>query len=134
MPPASTTDAPSDPELIHKIELLEKQRIAAVLAHDENALGQLLSDSLVYCHSTGEIDTKKSYINRIATGQVRYISIEATVDRATEGIRGTAIAVGQLNILVEVNGAPVDVRAHYMTVWRHDEHGWKLEALHSAKR
>jgi hypothetical protein len=52
-----TNDTGSVADQIHA---LEDERYAAMIASDVEALGRLLSDRLVYSHSTGDHDSKAS--------------------------------------------------------------------------
>jgi len=52
-----TNDTGSVADQIHALEV---ERYAAMIAGDVEALGRLLSDRLVYSHSTGDHDSKAS--------------------------------------------------------------------------
>jgi hypothetical protein len=50
------------------IRNLEDSRYAAMLAKDIDTLNFLLHDDLTYVHSTGDIDTKQSYMAGLNDG------------------------------------------------------------------
>ena len=55
--------------------MAEEQRRQAMLGGDIAALEALLSDGLVYVHSTGGRDTKTTYLNKLASGSLKYLSL-----------------------------------------------------------
>ncbi len=72
-----TNDTGSVADQIHA---LEDERYAAMIAGNVEALGRLLSDRLVYRHSTGGHDSKASYLERVRNGTFVYESIKHPED------------------------------------------------------
>lgn len=59
-----------------QIRNMEKQWALAVVKKDPSALDRVLSDKLIYAHSSGIIESKEQYINRLKGGAQRYDTIE----------------------------------------------------------
>ena len=66
--------APLTPE--DEIRAAEKAWTSAITAKDGHALESLLADTLIYAHSTGIVDTKKTYIAKITGGRQVYVGAE----------------------------------------------------------
>src|SRR3546814_18482403 len=56
---------------------LETRRYDAMLSGDVKALNSIFADSLNYMHSNAVLDNKDEYINKISTGRIAYLSINA---------------------------------------------------------
>ena len=69
------------------VRALEDARIDAMCSQDAEALESLLSDSMVYVHSTGMVDTKESFLGHVRNGPIQYRSIErrAVIDQSAIG-------------------------------------------------
>jgi Domain of unknown function (DUF4440) len=55
----------------------EKARTAALDHSDVAALERIMADDVTYIHASGKVDTKKSYLDAIRSGQLHYISWQA---------------------------------------------------------
>ena len=62
--------------LEQEIHELENARYRAMVSNDLTTLEQLLSDDLIYTHSSARLDSKASYLNSLRSGKVRYVSAE----------------------------------------------------------
>ena len=52
----------------------EKARTAALDQSDVAALDRIMAGDVTYVHASGKVDTKKSYLDAIRSGQLHYIS------------------------------------------------------------
>jgi ketosteroid isomerase-like protein len=59
-----------------EIQAAEKQWATAVKGKDLSALEKIFTPGLIYAHSTGIIEDKATYINRLKTGKQRYDDIQ----------------------------------------------------------
>jgi ketosteroid isomerase-like protein len=108
---------------------LENQRARAVMARDLSALETLLADGLLYCHSTGLIEDKPAYLGKLAEGTATYHEYRSDVERATMPAADTVIASGRLHLDATVSGTLHEIRGRFLTIWRHDGYGWRMEAI-----
>lgn len=112
----------------HTVLAWEAQRQQALLAGDLPALAALLSDALVYVHSTAVIDTKASYLAKLQSGAIRYISL-AFEELTVHALGGAALVHGQLRATVRKEGTDKPVCSRFLTVWAPDGDGvWRLVA------
>jgi hypothetical protein len=108
----------------------EEKRYAAMLAGDAKALEKLLHDSLAYMHSTGELESKKSYINTIRAGTSSYKMIRCN-DRTirVHGNLGLVFHHLEADVVFEGNERHLDNRL--LAVWSRNEGQWQMIALQS---
>ena len=106
----------------------EESRRKAMLACDTQVLGDLLSDALLYVHSTGLKDSKQSYLEKLASRALRYESLAFVEPVATLlGDTGLVSAVMQASVLS--SGGLRKVASSYLAVWLHTPAGWCLQAV-----
>jgi len=67
----SPEGAPTDQQVL----VLEQRRVTASLAADVDELDKLIDDDCCYVHSSGSVDTKKSYLAQLRRGTLRYTRI-----------------------------------------------------------
>ncbi len=94
----------------------EKARFAAQMSGDGAAMNKLFGDDLVYIHSSTVQDTKKSFIESITSGNVKYRAMhqgEATV--RTYGC--VAIVSGAAKFEVTVKGENRTLDLLYHAIW-----------------
>jgi ketosteroid isomerase-like protein len=107
----------------------EDRRFQAMVAGDVEALDALLSDDLVYTHSSSSLDTKSSLIEGIRSKRFAYQQIE----RPEEQIRvygQSAVVTGHARI--SLGGAnPRVLNLRYLDVWVRREAGWQMVAWQS---
>jgi hypothetical protein len=113
------TDKDSDTELLR----LEDERCRAILAGDVAVLRRLMSNDIVYTHSSGRLDTKESFIASISSGTVRYRRIERR-SLATLMRGGFACLTGAVDIDVETGGRVLNLVLRFSNVWERTPTGW----------
>lgn len=120
-------DKPTDRAILE----WEQRRREALLAGDTTALEGLLSDALVYVHSTAVRDTKDSYLRKIRDGVLRYLSLEFSELQA-QGSEGVALVTGRMRATVLKDGREKQVASVFLTVWVPEPYGvgstWRLRA------
>src|SRR5690606_480916 len=74
---ACASAPPASPDLA-EAAAIERERFAALVRHEVEALQAMLADDLLYCHSSGLCDTKAQFIESIRSGRRHYVGIEVT--------------------------------------------------------
>lgn len=105
----------------------EQQRRDALLAGDADALASLLSDGLLYAHSTAVRDDKASYLAKLRGGALRYRAL-AFSELAVQAGPGVALVSGRMDAIVVKDGQEKPVRSLFLTVWCPEGGGWRLRA------
>jgi hypothetical protein len=114
--------------LEHSLLAAEEARRLAMLAADVATLGTLLSDALAYTHSTGVTDSKQSYLRLLASGALRYETLEFAEPRSR--LMGTAGLVSAvMYAAVRKGDLRRDIASSYLAVWEHTAAGWVLQAV-----
>lgn len=107
------------------IQALDDAWIKAILARDAKALNTLLADDLVYAHSTGIIDTKASYIEKIKSGRQVYQTL--TQRNPTVRLYGNSAVTHSWARVTGVNqDGKFDDKIMLLHVWVKQDGKWSL--------
>lgn len=117
----TTTD---DKAIAAELLRLEDERSRAVLAGNIAVLERLMSDDIVYTHSTGRLDTKRSFIASITSGTVKYRRIHRR-DAVASVRNGFGFLTGAIEIDVEAGGQLRHLVLRYSNVWEQTPKGWQ---------
>jgi hypothetical protein len=94
----------------------EDARFKAQMSGDGAAMNKLFGDDLVYIHSSTVVDTKKSFIESITSGNVKYRSMSRGESKVrTYG--GVAIVSGSAKFEVTVKGENRTLDLLYHAIW-----------------
>jgi hypothetical protein len=114
------------------VKTAELARFKANVDADAKALGLLLADDLDYVHSSGEADTKASFIESLVSGWRDYVSMEPTIDKVR--IFGdVAIVRGTARVSVSTRGTPSDLYIGFTDTWIWKDKRWQMTAWHSSR-
>ncbi len=116
----TTPVSPSD-----DILALEARRTSAMLQADVVALDALMLESCRYVHSSGFIDSKESYLEKLRTGAVRYLRME-TSEHHVLPLGETSVVLSLMSFDVNSGGSTRAVRAHAVAVWHRADEGTRL--------
>lgn len=105
----------------------------AMVDGDRRMLEKLAADQLSYGHSGGHIDDKKEFVEKIASGNSDFISIDLT--EQTISISGkTAIVRHILTGKTHDKGKdPANIHLRIILVWQKQAGQWKLLARQAVK-
>ena len=120
------------PDTEAMLRSLEDERCAALIAADLEKLGELFSDRLNWCHSSGKVDTKAQLLAKLESGATRYLSMERVDTRFMAGASG-GVSTGLVNMAAVVAGTEHQLRNRYATTWLEEDGSWKLVAWQSTK-
>ncbi len=120
---AGASAAPSEDE----IRQAEKAWAAAVTRTDAEALERILDDQLIYAHSTGVVESKAEYLERLRRGAQKYELIEH--QRITVKLHGDA-AVAHCHVRMKgmSDQVPFDNRLMMLHLWVKRAGQWRLVA------
>lgn len=96
---------------------LEEQRLKAMLEADGDTLESMMADGSLYVHSSGGVDSKQEFVEKVRTGALDYKAIENEVEEVSE-IAEVALITGVLDISLDRDGVPAEIHIRYLTVWR----------------
>ncbi len=122
--------APTDTEE----DLIARDRAwaAAVVAKDFIALESIISPELIYCHSSGQLDTAQVYMNSLRSGASDYQVIDiSTISAKLFG--DTAVVNARANFRVLVGGEQINNSIVYTHVYQKVEGSWRMIAHQAAR-
>ena len=93
------------------------QRRQAMIAADIDVLTRLLSDDLVWTHSSGKTESKAEVIKALAEGAVDYRTLEMTQDRVLH-FGKIFIHQGVLHGSAVRDGESKTLNARFLSVWQ----------------
>jgi ketosteroid isomerase-like protein len=118
------------------VKALELERFQAQEKNDFAALERLLADDLVYTHSSGNVDSKASYIDSLRTGKSRYLKI-APEDLRVRVVGDLALIHGRgvFTLETNVNGQKGENPLHlsFLDIWQKKNGKWQMIAWQSTR-
>jgi hypothetical protein len=115
------------------VRRLEQERFAAQLAQDTLQLARLLSDQLRYVHSNALEESKTDFIRSVATGSIRYLSMEQL--SALDYVRAGRFILLSGIVAVEglYSGSPFSIKLRYSSWYKKERGMWRLYYWQSTK-
>lgn len=114
---------------------VEDQRVRALLDGDTAALENLLADDLTYTHSSGQMDTKREFINKIQFGELKYESL-AHEEVGARVFGNVAVLTGRSSVKVSSPRTPGEarsVRIRFTNVYARENNRWRQVAWQSTR-
>lgn len=124
----------AEPQTKDAVAAAEKAWAAATVKADAATLGKLLADDLNYIHSTGAIDTKTSFIDKLKSGEQKYFKFEHEAGTEVRMYGTTAVVTATARVESStkgVKGPPNHLR--FIHVWVYAKGAWQLVAHQSLK-
>ena len=115
-----------------KIIDLDRKRMNAMAQKDIATLNALLSDDLIYTHSTARLDTKKSLIEAMESGKTVYTGVEP-FDVKAQDVGDAVVLTGSARIRVLSNGNPVGFGVRFTDVYVNNGGQWQMVAWQSTR-
>ena len=111
---------------------LDRQRMEAMAKKDIAALNALISDDLIYTHSTARLDTKQSLIGNMESGSTVYTSLLPS-DVKAQDLGDTVVLTGSCRIGVMSQGRPNSFGVRFTDVWANKAGKWQMVAWQSTR-
>lgn len=115
------------------VRAADDERVAAIIAADATRLDAIFSDDLGYTHSSGQYDTKKSYIDTLVTRKTIY----RTYDYQKREFRlispDVALMTARVLITSANNGNEVALDLSVLAAFRKENGKWRFIAWQSAR-
>ena len=115
-----------------KIIDLDRKRMNAMAQKDIATLNALISDNLVYTHSTARLDTKKSLMDNMTSGATVYTSVEPS-DVKAQDFGDTVVLTGSCRIGVMSGGRPNSFGVRFTDVYANKGGRWQMVAHQSLR-
>jgi hypothetical protein len=115
-----------------KVIDLDKERMDAMAKKDIARLNALISNELVYTHSTARLDTKQSLIGNMEGGSTVYTSVVPS-DVKAQDLGDTVVLTGSCRIGVMSQGRPNSFGVRFTDVWSSKGGQWQMVAWQSTR-
>lgn len=112
------------------LKAADQARREAMISGDTDTLAQLLSDDLIWTHSSGKTDSKASFLESIGSGVVQYKSLEVSNETISR-YGDLFIFHGRLNGQASRNGVVKELKSRFLSVWRKDGDAYQMLAWQS---
>lgn len=110
------------------VEQLRKAMVDA----DKTLLEELTMEKLSYGHSSGHIDDKKEFVEKIVSGRSDFVTIEFSEQTISVSDK-TAIVRHILKAKTNDGGKPGEVHLRVLLIWQKQSGKWKLLARQAVK-
>ncbi len=100
----------------YEAQKAEDSRYAAQMNDDFPAMEKLFADDLVYTHSSSVVDSKKTYIESMSSGNVKY-KVMRRSDVTVRTFGCIAIITGLGNFDVRVKDKDLSVEIRFSSTW-----------------
>jgi hypothetical protein len=122
---------PAEPNLA-EVEAVERARFQAWIDADTAAMRPMLADDLLYCHSTGQCETKEQIVNSIGSRATIYRKMDV-VSMKPRALGGAVLINGKLNIIAESGGRATEFQAIYTDAYVKRDGRWQLVSWQSTR-
>jgi len=111
---------------------LDKKRMTAMAQKDIATLNSLLSDDLIYTHSTARVDTKQSLIGNMESGSTVYTAVEPS-DVKAQDLGDAVVLTGSCRISVTAQGRPNSFSVRFTDVYANKGGQWQMVTWQSTR-
>jgi ketosteroid isomerase-like protein len=111
---------------------LDRRRMEAMARQDVRTLNELLSDDLVYTHSSARLDSKQSLIEAMESGRTVYTAVVPS-DVKAQDCGDAVVLTGSARIGVTSGGNAMDFRVRFTDVYVNKGGRWQMVAWQSTR-
>ena len=111
---------------------VENRRFQAMMDADTDALESILADELTYTHTTAALDTKESFIRRLASGTCNYESV-APSNMQVRSYGDIAVVTGHADVEVSNSGNRNSFSVRFTDVLVRRDGRWQVVAWQATK-
>jgi len=111
---------------------LDKKRMTAMAQTDIATLKTLLSEDLIYTHSSARLDTKQSLIGNMESGSTVYTAVEPS-DVKAQDLGDAVVLTGSCRISVMSQGRPNSFSVRFTDVYANKGGQWQMVTWQSTR-
>ena len=115
------------------VRIADTARVLSTLRGDADRLSRLLSDSLIYNHADGRVQTKEVLLAAVRTNKIKYDAydyLEKKISRVSDDV---AIMSGRAHLKASSPKEHVEFDIRFLAVWRREDGEWRLFAYQSTR-
>ena len=126
---ASMSESNIEKEVAQAVEILR----LAMISGDSVALSNIAHDALSYGHSNGYVESKEEFVQKLASKQSNFISIELS-DQTIQVVGNTAIVRHKMNAQTHDAGKDVaTVNIAILYVFKKEKDNWQMLARQAVR-
>lgn len=116
-----------------EVRQAQLQRYKAQMARDVETLGRIVADELSYCHTSGSVEDKASYLNTVRSARLTWLSM-VPEDMQVHVYGNAAVIAGRLRETIQSAGRnePRDLVLRTIEVYVRRDGRWQLAAFQAA--
>ncbi len=111
----------------------DNARLAAMMAGDATALGNLMSDQLRFVHSDGRVESKADYVKNLLAGDTAYADVKTSAVEMMQVTPDSVVILGVQTMRKRLGPDWSEVTLRYLSVWRNEAGAWRMIAWQSAR-
>ena len=111
---------------------LEDQRIQAMIAGDLTTLDRILADDLTYTHTSGKTETKREFLERLKSGDLKYKAMHRQQIRVRV-LGDAAIVTGRAAVEVQSDGRDSSFPIRFVDIYVKKADRWELVVWQSTR-
>jgi hypothetical protein len=115
------------------LQSADDARVLAMKSGNREKLQTIFSDELHYAHSTGEVDSKSSFIDKLTSGKTKYALMDYEKREFTFPAPGVALMTGRVHIRAISGENTTDSVLSFLAAWRLENGQWRFLAWQSCK-
>ena len=115
-----------------EIKIADQAWAKAVKARNGEALDKIYTSDLIYGHSTGNVDTKQKYLDRLKTGKQRYDSMTFESTKILS-FGDSAMSHSFVRFTGVNDSGPFDDHLMMVHYWVKQSGAWRLAGHQTAK-
>ena len=119
-------------ESVDEIRNVQDDRFKAMIVADRDGLERILSQSLVYTHTTGQSESKIEFIDSVTSRKISYDSIEP-IDVLVRIYGDTAVATGTAAMKVSAGDRRAEFSIRFIEVYHRVDRDWQLVSWQSTR-
>ena len=116
-----------------EVRVADTARVLSTLRGDADRLGRLLSDSLIYGHADGRVQTKEVFLAAVRTNRIKYEAYDYQETKITRVTDDVALMTGHAQLKASMGKEHVAFALRFLAVWRREAGVWRLFAYQSSK-
>jgi ketosteroid isomerase-like protein len=111
---------------------LDKKRMTAMAEKDIRTLNEVISDDLIYTHSSARLDTKQSLIGAMQSGATVYTGVEPS-EVVAQDCGDAVVLTGIARINVVSGGKPNAFSVRFTDVYAKRGGAWQMVTWQSTR-
>ena len=116
-----------------EVKIADTARVLSTLRGDADRLARLLSDSLIYCHADGRVQSKEVFLAAVRTNRVKYDAYDYQETKITRVTDDVAIMTGHAQLKASMGSEHVAFALRFLSVWRRESGEWRMVAYQSSR-